>query len=254
MWRGEPGAWPREAQRREEKRAEARLAGGLQRLDEARLYHLKTLAREQRRLQRDLGAIRSSNPWRKTIQSLGSRPWDPDLNHPTLSYKRTFLPIIPRGGQDPEKQRSQKPKSGGVGGSSAGLQARVREFMGAGDPRVESSTAPLCLPDLKVQNAARLSPTGKVEEGETERKERGPQREGERCFPSPPPPAEATALDSRLAPDGRLRTVHTLPSFSQALAEARKARYIRHRGRPLCERELSVREIFARTPKDTNTH
>lgn len=55
------------------------------------------------------------------------------------------------------------------------------------------------------------------------------------------------------APDGQARMVHTLPNFVQALAEARKARYIRHRGLPLYERELSVREIFSSNSKDTNT-
>ncbi|KAJ8388435.1 hypothetical protein AAFF_G00133110 [Aldrovandia affinis] len=267
MRRVELGTWPSEAQRREEKRAEARLAGGLQQLDEARLYHLKTLTREQWRIHRDLGAIRACNPWKKTIQSLGSRTWDQDFNHPTLSYRRTLLPIIPKTGKGTEKHRSQMPKSGGVGGSSAGLQARVREFMGGGEPRVEVSGAPLCLPDLKVQAATRPSTAAQGEkEGEAERKtekEREQQREGERCPPSPSPAAgeggrpslaEALALDCRLAPDGRLRTVHTLPSFSQALAKARKARYIRHRGLPLCERELSVGEIFARNSKDTQTH
>ncbi|XP_064189662.1 coiled-coil domain-containing protein 190 [Anguilla rostrata] len=252
MRRAEPGVWPTEAQRREEKRAQARLAGGLRQLDEARLYQLKTLTREQWRVHRDLGASRASNPWRNASESLGSRPRDQDLNRPSLSYWRTPLPTIPQAGRGPEKHRSQKPKSGSVGGSSAGLQARVREFMGGG---VEGSGAPLCLPDLKAQTVTRPNAAAAAQgenEGEAEKKrekERGkPNWDGERRSPSPPPAAET------LAPEGRLRTVHTLPSFSQALAEARKARYIRHRGRPLCERELSVGEIFARATKDAQTH
>ncbi|KAJ8376328.1 hypothetical protein SKAU_G00069080 [Synaphobranchus kaupii] len=254
MRRAEPGAWPNEAQRREEKRAEARLAGGLRQLDEARLYQLKTLTREQWRVHRDLGAIGACSPWKKTVPGLGSRPWDQDFSRSTLSYRRTPLPEIPQAGKGSEKHRPQKPTSGGVGGSSAVLQARVREFMGGGDPRVEGSGAPLYLPDLKAQTVTGPSTTAQGEkEGEAEKKltekERGkPQWEGEKCSPSPPPATET------LSPDGRLRTVYTLPSFSQALAEARKARYIRHRGRPLCERELSVGEIFARTTKDAQTH
>lgn len=51
--------WPGEAQRREEKRTEARLAEGLQRLDQAKHYHLKTLTREQRRLHKDLISIKT---------------------------------------------------------------------------------------------------------------------------------------------------------------------------------------------------
>lgn len=60
-------------------------------------------------------------------------------------------------------------------------------------------------------------------------------------------------LSDTHAPDGQLRMVHTLPNFVQALTEARKARYIRHRGQPLCERELSIREIFANNSRDTPT-
>lgn len=51
--------WPGEAQRREEKRAEARLAEDLQRLDQAKHYHLNTLNREQRRLHRDLISVKT---------------------------------------------------------------------------------------------------------------------------------------------------------------------------------------------------
>lgn len=53
--------------------------------------------------------------------------------------------------------------------------------------------------------------------------------------------------------DGQLRMVHTLPKFAQALAEARKARYIRHRGQPLCETELSITEIFSSNFADKYT-
>lgn len=51
--------WPGEAQRREEKRAEARLADDLQRLDQAKHYHLNILNREQRRLHRDLISVKT---------------------------------------------------------------------------------------------------------------------------------------------------------------------------------------------------
>ncbi|KAJ8279019.1 hypothetical protein COCON_G00060850 [Conger conger] len=240
MRRADTGVW-NEAQRREEKRAQARLAGGLQQLEEARLYQLKNLTREQWRIHRDLGAIRASNPWRKTIQTLGSRPRDQELNRPTQSYRRTPLPRIPQAGRGPEKHRSQKSKSVGVVGSSAGLHARVREFMGGGEPRAEGSGALISLPDLKAQ-------TVQGEDEETDRERGKLQWEGEMYCPSQPTATEI------LSPDGRLRTVHTMPTFSQALAEARKARYIRHCGRPLCERELSVREIFSRTAKDAQTH
>lgn len=76
--------------------------------------------------------------------------------------------------------------------------------------------------------------------------ERGAEINGNRCPSSP-----VLFPSEMLAPDGHLRTVHTLPNFAQALAEARKARYIRHRGQPLCERELSIREIFSQDSRET---
>ncbi|XP_043556104.1 coiled-coil domain-containing protein 190 [Chiloscyllium plagiosum] len=48
------------------------------------------------------------------------------------------------------------------------------------------------------------------------------------------------------APDGLPRTMHTMPSFLEAFAEAKKARYIRHRVKTEDERELSISEIFAK--------
>ena len=48
----------------------------------------------------------------------------------------------------------------------------------------------------------------------------------------------------RYNPDGSLRTMHTMPDFSQSVAEAKKARYIRHKEKQSYETELSVREIF----------
>lgn len=46
------------------------------------------------------------------------------------------------------------------------------------------------------------------------------------------------------APDGGLRTLHTMPDFMDSLEEAKHARYIRHRVKPDSEKELSVGEIF----------
>ncbi|XP_071011234.1 coiled-coil domain-containing protein 190-like [Oncorhynchus clarkii lewisi] len=248
LWQGS------EAQRREEHRAQARLQGGLQRLEQATSYHLNTLTTEQRRLHRDLLNIKTGNPWRRRLHHLVSQPDSSHLSMPC----RTTLPTIPRATRDPKKHRSVKAVCGGVSGL-APLQARVHDFLcSSADPQrqgAESSVAPLCLPDLKLQPAAELTSTGLGERGEREyvrgregratRKEEengrtDRDREKEEYYPLPPPPSDV------LAADGRPRTLHLLPDFNQSLAEARKARYIRYRGRPPCERELSITEIFAR--------
>ncbi|XP_073673205.1 uncharacterized protein [Garra rufa] len=274
MRRGDWLPWPGEAQRRDEKRAEARLAEGLQRLDQAKHYHLNTLTREQRRLHKDLISIKTGNPWKRGLHSLGLRPSNHDVGRPAASYKRTLLPIIPMAGKEVDSHRSS-------------LHARVQEFMSSGEKRAEHSSETLCLPDLKRQPVTSLTATSTntereeskeremdgeqdrdrdrealMEVGEVVRdREKDSQKErewillrerekdneigaeinGNRCLSS-----SVSFPSEILAPDGHLRTVHTLPNFAQALAEARKARYIRYRGQPLCERELTIREIFAR--------
>ncbi|ROL55578.1 hypothetical protein DPX16_7518 [Anabarilius grahami] len=249
--------WPGEAQRREEKRTEAKLAEGLQRLDQAKHYHINTLTREQRRLHRDLISIKTGNPWKRGLHSLGLRPSNHDVGRPAASYKRTLLPSIPLAGKEADR--------------SSSLQARVQEFISSGEKSTEHSSETLCLPDLKRQPVTSLTATcTKTEREESKERqmdreqdrereahmevvrdrekdsqkerewmllrerekdnERGAEINGNRC-----PSAAVLFPSEMLAPDGHLRTVHTLPNFAQALAEARKARYIRHRGQPLCE-------------------
>lgn len=168
--------------------------------------------------------------------------------------------------------------------SSCSLQTRVQEFISSTENRADNSTAPFCLPELKLQPTNTLLPPERDEnrgretyrdrgrEGqgsvwETDRdkpkesqkgkellvlKEKDRERADEMEGPTTPSSPHSPPPES-LAPDGRLRTVHILPNFAQALVEARKARYIRHRGLPPCERELSVREIFSKSTRDIHT-
>ncbi|KAG9282727.1 hypothetical protein AMEX_G1420 [Astyanax mexicanus] len=276
MHRSDWMMWPKEAQRREEKRAEARLAEGLQRLDEAKHYHLNTLSREQRTLHRHLLAIKTGNRWRG-LHAMGSRHTNRDLSHPAVSFQKTLLPIIPPTGRDLDRYRPAKPQS------SCSLQARVQEFISSGENRADNTTAPLCLPELKLQPPHTLSPAAPERESRERDTHRNRVREGqssmwetakdrpkdsqkvreqamvlkkadkdsekaEEIDEATPP---SSPISETLCADGRLRTVHVLPNFAQALAEARKARYIRHRGRPPQERELSIKEIFPKNSRDT---
>ncbi|KAF4070902.1 hypothetical protein AMELA_G00278800 [Ameiurus melas] len=274
--------WPSEALKREERRAEARLAHGIQRLDEAKRYQLNTLTREQQRLHRHLLTLKTGNRWRG-LNSVGSRPSNHDLSHPAVSYSKTRLPIIPPADRETNRHRSGKPQS------ICSLQARVQDFLSSGENRADNTTMPVCLPDLKPRPPSSILPPANPErenkagdrDGQNKKhKARG--REGLRSalethgFSSKdsqrenqivasytekeegitvtiPYSTPLSPLSDTRTSDGQLRMVHTLPNFVQALAEARKARYIRHRGHPLCERELSIREIFSSNSKDTYT-
>ncbi|XP_062858202.1 coiled-coil domain-containing protein 190 [Trichomycterus rosablanca] len=276
---------PSEAQRREERRAEARLADGLQRLDEVRRYHINTLTREQRAIHRHLLALKAGNRWRN-LNTVGFQPTSQNHSHPAVPYKKTLLPIIPPSGREAERHRSGKPQS------VCSLQARVQEFISSGESRVDNSTVPFCLPDLKLQptNCTTLPPAASdrdngrnrdrdgQREAHRDRDRQGPrseqttetfsyeenQRENELIVAGDKnreredmevtmSPSTPSSVSQYVAPNSHKRMVHTLPNFAQALVEARKARYIRHHGQPLCEKELSIREIFSKNSKDSPT-
>lgn len=175
--------------------------------------------------------------------------------------------------------------------SICSLQARVQDFLSSGENRADNATATVCLPDLKPQPLSLHRPVTQEREnkdgdrdGQNKRHgakgreaQRSAQEKETHVFSSKDGPRDYNQIEARYtekveevnvaipystpyfphfdthAPDGQVRMVHTLPDFAQALAEARKARYIRHRGLPLYDRELSIREIFSSNSKDTYT-
>lgn len=179
--------------------------------------------------------------------------------------------------------RSGKPQS------ICSLQARVQDFLSSGENKADNALVPVCLPNLKPQPPSKLPPATPERENKKgnrdgqNKKQRARGRDTQRSaleehgFNSKdnqlendqiagrctekeeeinvtvPYSTPRSPLSDTHAPDGHLRTVHTLPNFAQALAEARKARYIRHRGQPLCERDLSVRDIFSSNSTDIYT-
>ncbi|XP_078263894.1 coiled-coil domain-containing protein 190 [Rhinoraja longicauda] len=165
---------------------------------------------------------------------------------------------------------------------SRALQSRINDFLGglggrqeaveerAGAEEVRALTAPTAghpksgaAPTGPKPSLAKTSPRGGNQTA-SESGDVGPAHgDATSCHPSPSqvktrqphgslqpltsvesPPDEGDIY----APDGLPRTVHTMPSFHEAFAEARKARYIRHRSRPEEERELTISEIFERCP------
>ena len=60
--------------------------------------------------------------------------------------------------------------------------------------------------------------------------------------------------DGTSVPDGRLRTMHTLPDFEKSIKEAKKTRYVRHKKKQWFETELSVNDIFHDNKPQTETY
>uniref|UniRef100_UPI00398E5EB7 coiled-coil domain-containing protein 190 n=1 Tax=Pristiophorus japonicus TaxID=55135 RepID=UPI00398E5EB7 len=302
-----------EAERRESKRAEARLRNGLHDLEEARFYCINRMIKEQRRIQRDLLRIKNGYSKKKAVSSF--RRLCPDSNIPAKGKSgssNTVVPTIPAVKDqavilDSEGIRTQNYYSTKAGkvvippSASLALQMQINDFLNGFSSRQEKSDAhtgaeeahPSLPPStcrlktktsidsvnmtgLKDSVAKRLSISGKpagldvanrrenqaadgqAEPGASDAKTSGSVVTGDPApkpiksrqsasSPQLSPYLESASHDSEFyAPDGLPRTMHTMPSFLQAFAEAKKARYIRHRIRTEDERELSIGEIFGK--------
>ncbi|KAM4722854.1 coiled-coil domain-containing protein 190 [Rhinophrynus dorsalis] len=73
-----------EAERRGAKRAEARLSNGIHEIDEAQLYHVNSMTKEQKRIQRDLERIKQASNKTKNTNSRSLPPGRQQI-HPTSS-------------------------------------------------------------------------------------------------------------------------------------------------------------------------
>ncbi|OCT83077.1 coiled-coil domain-containing protein 190 [Xenopus laevis] len=283
-----------EVERRSAKRAEARLTNGIHEIEEAQLYHVNNMIKEQKRIQKDLMRIKeasrktSGNPRDKHPNYSAGRV----LQHPTNNDGRSqhSVPGIV-GGRTVKKTEPMTAGPVMASGSSMTLQMRLNDFMdgfnsrGAkmGPPTVpkpesESSSTENNMSAVNKIAAKRLSisenPTA-TEESVSNSEEQGPssdihtetnenvvetvQKSSTDVVPQSLGHTNTQSVRQRsgslfkenlvfdkevYAPDGSLRTMHTMPDLMQSLEDARKARYIRHRHRPDFEKELSIQEIF----------
>ncbi|XP_013924937.1 PREDICTED: coiled-coil domain-containing protein C1orf110 homolog [Thamnophis sirtalis] len=261
-----------EAKRRDVKRAEARLSLGLRSLEEARLYYLNTMSREQQRLQQELLTLQKSCPKQKF--SLGP-------GH--IHFKATFPPsLVAQNSGDfhytgLRSQRKTLPKTGDVAwtkrppihpwklsGDVSGCEGKRKGHL----PPLEAKDASVAddrdMSSLKDSMAKQLNISAEPgdqtdiieEQGKDSVKEepRDPPAKGTTTITKPVnrPGNRRSSLDrERLimdpeayAADGRLRTMYNRPDFLKSYGEVRKARYIRHKGIPAWEKELNLQDIF----------
>ncbi|XP_067893860.1 coiled-coil domain-containing protein 190 [Heterodontus francisci] len=296
-----------EAERRESKRAEARLRNGLHDLEEARFYCIDRMIKDQRRIQRDLMRIKNGYSKKKAVSSF--RRICPDNSTPAKGKSgssNTVLPPISAVKDqavilESEGIRTQSYYSTKAGrvvmppSASLALQIQINDFLNALSSRQEKSdghtgaeeaqpaTPPsrgktetsinnINMSGLKHSIAKHLSisekPTGldvangrenQAADGQTEQEASDAKTTSNGVTSDPAPNQikssspqlsachENSPYDSEFyAPDGLPRTMHTMPSFLEAFAEAKKARYIRHRTKTDDEKELSISEIFGK--------
>ncbi|XP_050819319.1 coiled-coil domain-containing protein 190 isoform X1 [Gopherus flavomarginatus] len=288
MAEGDPSKrW--ELERQYVKQAEARLSHGLQDLEEARLYQMNSMIREQRQIQKELQRLQQGNSRKKALatlgdlsQEVGKRPVLPML--PTLSGQQhrkrqaeqlrapsTTLPKmegLTQTAQSPlQHQKSDRDILDDEGQESCGRHGSTSTRTQA---KAASSITDISLSDLRHSIAKRLSTSANPAEQE-ETNSQGELGTGPTVLPceqteasdvdgsdTMPKPTSCTErrkpslgheklssdTDPYVPDRSHLRPMHSRPGFLELYAEARKARYIRHKGIPASEKELSLQEIF----------
>ncbi|XP_075472917.1 coiled-coil domain-containing protein 190 [Ascaphus truei] len=280
-----------EADRRGARRAEVRLSNGLHELEEAQHYHVNSMTKEQKLIQRELARIKQVSAQNKT-----TNPTSLPLHYktgrqrmlPTISAGMGHRSRLQMGGESIRKQSAPIPEGPVMAsGSSMTLQMRINDFMDGVSSKMGKTETPVCrsraessLSDISITHvknsiAKRLSisdmPTvmqGSInndEQGDSsglmkeasDKEQESTMKAPKETAPRSEHPATHSARQRRgslkgkpvfdeefYAPDGSIRTMHTMPDLMESLEEAKKARYIRHRCKPDSERELSVQEIF----------
>ncbi|XP_058034037.1 coiled-coil domain-containing protein 190-like [Ahaetulla prasina] len=263
-----------EAKRRDVKRAEARLTLGLRSLEEARLYYLNTMTREQQRLQQELLRLQKSCSKQKFslgpghIHFKATFPLPPSLvvqNSGDFHYTglRSQRKTLSKTGEVAwTKQSPTHPwkLSGDVSGCEGKRMGHLPPLE-AKDPNVADDRAMSSLKDSMAKqlniSAESVDRTDIIEEqGKDSMKEEPRDSQAKDTMTITKsinlPENRRSSLDrERLimdpeayAADGRLRTMYNRPDFLKSYGEVRKARYIRHKGIPTWEKELSLQDIF----------
>ncbi|XP_053325280.1 coiled-coil domain-containing protein 190-like [Spea bombifrons] len=272
-----------ETERRDARRAAVRLNHGLNEIEEAQLYHVNNMTKEQKRLQMDLVKMKQATAKNKTTKCVppGKSPL-----YPPNSGGRGKLS---RHDKNESKNTVSTPEGIVVAsGSSMTLQMRINDFMDGvsrkdnlqSSPSVQGPTAEPPESDINVTDvenamAKRLSISGSINEvqnsSEFNDKTKGLTIKSSTqetipksaYFNAPPSKSRRGSLfkekyifdEETFAPDGGLRTLHTMPDLMVSLKEAKKARYIRHRHKLDSEKELSVHEVFQKDHnKDNDTN
>ncbi|XP_063003615.1 coiled-coil domain-containing protein 190 [Elgaria multicarinata webbii] len=264
-----------EAERRDVKRAEARLSHGLRSVEEAHLSYLNSVTKEQKRLKQELLKLQRSHSKQKLSVDTGH-----------LSIKLALPLLSPQARQDYtcshdatlRSRRKTLPRTGGFSGASQlhlHPQTLNSEVSGCDEDR-KGYLPPLKAKDqntiddrdmttLKDSITKQLNISaesvekeeidstedGRKESAKEEPRDVGPKGTTTTKLMYLPPKRRPSFGHERLitdpeayAADGCLRTMYSRPDFLKAYAEARKARYIRHKYLPGWEKELSLQDIF----------
>ncbi|KAM9324536.1 coiled-coil domain-containing protein 190 [Gastrophryne carolinensis] len=248
-----------ESERRGAKRSEVLLSHGIQEIEDARIYHLSSMTKEQKQLQKDLTRIqqaaikktgspnnvKETQKKRSTFQSVSSRnqPGDCPVEPVMASGLRMTLEMRINDFMDGVSNRKAV-----LGGSinDTKMTSRRLSISSANDQtQTENSLHPTSVENLTTNEITLpLIPAVKTltEDSTPKPAPLNPQYLRQRrgsIFRDKP------LFDEEIyAPDGGLRSCHTMPDLMESLEKAKQARYIRHKHKPESEKELTIGEIF----------
>ncbi|XP_052593490.1 coiled-coil domain-containing protein 190 isoform X2 [Peromyscus californicus insignis] len=252
------------------RQAEARLSLSLQRLEVICLYHVKSLAREQRQLQKELHRLQQ-DIIKKRVSSYGEngiqkRPravvtvspqtgWrhlvlEPKIRVPSTNMTQEVKTKIQgpslHGPALKDALRSQEQLQSQLDRTSCCEEENSQAQKGASanplkgtDPNKEVSVP--CRGQevsTKTEDSPTSSPAGKTGSAsadETRSKNAGLKPPGDARDQNPPSSVECA---------GSFKGNCTKPTFLELFAKAKNAHYLRHRVPPESERLLSIGEIF----------
>lgn len=272
--------------RRDDRRADVRLSHGLQDIEEARQYHINSMAWEKKRVQQDLLRIRQAGSVSKKGFATGALSIKKKGAWHGLPTTTNFAHIPNMDDERPESFTTNEPVAGS--NTSPSLQTRINDFFSTTnanklktpsvDPSssltAESSSEDSDVVDVKQLMANRMSISAKAATAAEASKNKAHkdtthigtstrnsideavlvatvgQTSKQSSSHSPrriSVPEDVLTYDEEIyAPDGYPRTMLNMPDFEQAIEQAKKARYIRYRVNPEWNKELSVEEIFER--------
>ncbi|KYO39860.1 hypothetical protein Y1Q_0006726 [Alligator mississippiensis] len=276
------------------KRTEARLSHGLQDLEETRVQQMNSMVKEQRQIQKELVRLQQGKSRKVACliadfpRAAGKKATLPTLSSAIGEHQSSTE------GERLRASKAALPKPGGltlVAESTLQHQTGNRDIMdGAGQlsswkrgpihtvtrAKAGSSLTDINLSDIRHSIAQRLSVSAMPAEQD---EAKGTEEEAAAVLTGKAEASDTVAGDvmpkpstytgrrknslihekqvfdtEAFAHESHFRTMHTRPSFLELYAEARKARYIRHKGIPDSERELSLHEIFGHEDNLEHSH
>ncbi|XP_021054873.1 coiled-coil domain-containing protein 190 [Mus pahari] len=259
-----------DVERKSARQAEARLSLRLQRLDVICLYHMKSLAREQRQLQKELQRLQ---------QDIIKKRFSSYVGHEIQKRSKDVVTFLPQTGQrhtvpepkiselknnitqevktkirvpslhDPilkDAPRSQEhlPSQGERTSCFKEGNSQAQEGEPASPLKGMDQSKDVSVPGHDQEPSTKKTEDSRVSSRDGERGSASDETRSENANQKPRGDADVQNSPSSVDYAGSFKDEYTKPSFLELFEKAKNAHYVRHRVPPESERLLSIGEIF----------